>query len=191
MSDVWQVVRRLARWTCVAVIVSACRPAVPREARAVPNDNRAPAGLLRDGVLTLHLEAREARWYPDGEGAPSIVMQFFAEAGKEPQNPGPLIRVAAGTTIRVSVRNSLHDSTLVIYGLATRPSPLDDTNAGRAGPDARAVFRSGRTRHVLLLGIHDTPRDRGPKRHRQSVARRIHRRSREGHAASGSGVRAE
>src|SRR6476620_2942596 len=107
MPELWQVLRRWACWTCLGVAVSACRPAVSREARVVPNDNRAPAGSLRDGILTLHLEAREARWYPDGEGAPSIVMQVFAEAGGEPRNPGPLIRVPAGTTIRVSVRNTL------------------------------------------------------------------------------------
>ena len=103
MTEAWQVLRRLAYWTCLGLAVSACRPAVRHEARVIPNDNRAPAGSLRDGVLTLHLEAREARWYPDGEGAPSIVMQFFAEAGKEPHNPGPLIRVPAGTTIRVTL----------------------------------------------------------------------------------------
>jgi len=123
--------------------VSACRPAVSREARAIPNDNRTPAGSLRGSILTLHLDAREARWYPDGEGAPSIVMQFFAEAGKQPRNPGPLIRVPAGTTIRVSVRNSLRDSTLVVYGLATRPSALDDTMQIAPGQTRERSFAAG------------------------------------------------
>ena len=134
MADSWQVLRRWACWTCLGVAVSACRPAVSREARVIPNDNRAPAGSLRDGILTLHLEAREARWYPDGDGAPSLVMQTFAETGRAPQNPGPLIRVPAGTTIRVSVHNALRDSTLVVYGLASRPSALDDTL--QIAPDA-------------------------------------------------------
>src|SRR5262245_44094362 len=79
MIETWQVLRRWVHWTCFAVAVSACRPAVAREARVVPNDNRAPAGSLQGGVLTLHLEAHEARWFPDGDGAPSIVMQFFGE----------------------------------------------------------------------------------------------------------------
>ena len=38
-----------------------------RPARAVANDNRAPAGPLRDGVLTVRLEARESEWHPDGD----------------------------------------------------------------------------------------------------------------------------
>jgi len=143
MHELWQVLRRWACWTCLGVAVSACRPAVSREARVVPNDNRAPAGSLRDGILTLHLEAREARWYPDGEGAPSIVMQVFAEAGGEPRNPGPLIRVPAGTTIRVSVRNTLRDSTLVVYGLATRPSAPDDTIQIAPGRTRERSFVAG------------------------------------------------
>ena len=144
MTEAWQVLRRLAYWTCLGLAVSACRPAVRHEARVIPNDNRAPAGSLRDGILTLRLEAREARWYPDGEGGPSIVMQFFAEAGKQPRNPGPLIRVPDGTTIRVSVRNSLHDSTLVVYGLATRPSPLDDTMQVAPGQTRERSFAAGK-----------------------------------------------
>ena len=32
------------------------------------NDNRVPAGVLKDGVLTLHLVATIARWQPEGQG---------------------------------------------------------------------------------------------------------------------------
>jgi len=143
MTEAWQVVRGWAYWTWLGVAVSACGPAVSREARVVPNANRTPAGSLRDRVLTLHLEAHEARWYPDGEGAPSIVMQVFAEAGGEPRNPGPLIRVPAGTTIRVSVRNALRDSTLVVHGLATRPSAPDDTIQIAPGETRERSFVAG------------------------------------------------
>lgn len=143
MTEAWQVVRRWAYWTCLSVAVFACRSAVSREARVIPNDNRTPAGSLQGGVLTLHLEAREARWFPDGEGAPSIVMQVFAEEGEEPRNPGPLIRVPAGTTIRVSVRNALRDSTLVVYGLSTRPSAPDDTMQIAPGQKRERSFVAG------------------------------------------------
>lgn len=95
--------------------------------RAVPNDNRIAAGVFRDGVLTLRLEAREGTWYPDGPDGPAVVIPMFAEAGRMLQNPGPLIRVRTGTTIRVSLHNSLRDSTLVVYGLHARPSALNDT----------------------------------------------------------------
>jgi FtsP/CotA-like multicopper oxidase with cupredoxin domain len=41
----------------------------------------------------------------------------FGEEGGQPQIPGPLVRVAVGTTIRVRVRNTLPD-TLYFHGLA-------------------------------------------------------------------------
>ncbi len=54
-------------------------------------------------------------------------MQVFAEAGRAPQNPGPLIRVPVATTISVTVHSALHDSVLVLYGLHTRPGTTSDT----------------------------------------------------------------
>jgi FtsP/CotA-like multicopper oxidase with cupredoxin domain len=81
---------------------------------AVPNDNRTPAGTLRDGVLELELEARPARW--DGEGSdldpeavnPTIVdVLGFAEEGGPVTIPGPLVRVPQGTEVRIRLRNSI------------------------------------------------------------------------------------
>jgi manganese oxidase len=112
-------------------------------AAAEPNDNRVPAGALRDSVLTLRLEARVARWSPDGSDGPSLVMPMFAEAGRPPQNPGPLVRVQAGTTIHVSVRNALRDSTLIVYGLGTRPSGLADTIQVAPGATRERSFVAG------------------------------------------------
>ena len=123
--------------------LAACAASEPSGERVVPNDNRVAAGTLRDGVLTLHLEAREGRWYPDGHDGPSIVMQMFAEAGRAPQNPGPLIRVPAGTRIHLSVRNALRDSTLVVYGLHTRPAPPSDTVQVRPGATRQLEFTAG------------------------------------------------
>ncbi len=130
-------------WVFLSVIVIGCRDSRTGELRAVPNDNRTPAGKLWNGVLTLRLEALDARWSPDGDGAPSLVMQVFAEQGRQPQNPGPLIRVPAGTTIRVSMHNALRDSTLVVYGLATRPSTLDDTIQVAPGATRERSFVAG------------------------------------------------
>jgi hypothetical protein len=45
----------------------------PTAERAASNDNRRPAGTLRDGVLSMHLEVREADWRPDGDDSPGIV----------------------------------------------------------------------------------------------------------------------
>jgi manganese oxidase len=110
---------------------------------AIPNDNRVAAGTLRDGVLTLRLEARRARWAPDGDGGPSLVLPMFAQAGQQPQNPGPLIRVPAGTTIRVAVHNALDDSTVVVHGLGTRPSGPSDTLAVPPGATREREFVAG------------------------------------------------
>ena len=91
--------------------------------RAVPNDNRIPAGVLRDGVLSLRLVARTADWHPDGDDAPGAPMMAFAEEDGPARIPGPLVRVPAGTEAAVRVRNALGD-TLRIYGLFARVRPL-------------------------------------------------------------------
>ena len=119
------------------------QPPVPSVERVVPNNNSTAAGVLVKGVLTLRLEARLGRWFPDGAQGPSLVMPMFAEAGRPPRNPGPLIRVAAGTTIRVSVRNTLADSTLVVHGLMSRPGALTDTIQVRPGATRELSFTAG------------------------------------------------
>ena len=57
---------------------------------AAPNDNRTPAGTLRDGVLTISLEATLSMWHPDGDSLPGLPVEAFAESGKQPSAPGPL-----------------------------------------------------------------------------------------------------
>lgn len=93
------------------------QPAVGAE--IATNDNRSPAGQLRDGVLTLRLEARTGTWYRENRGSPSLTMQAFGEAGRAPQIPAPLIRVPIGTAIHLTVRNAL-DAPLVVHGLHGR-----------------------------------------------------------------------
>ena len=111
--------------------------------RVLPNDNRVAAGVLAKGVLTLRLESRLGEWFPDGPDGPSLVMPMFAEVGGAPRNPGPLIRVTSGTIIRVSIRNSLSDSTLVVYGLMTRPGAATDTIQVRPGATRELTFPAG------------------------------------------------
>ena len=80
---------------------------VPALPAVHPNRNVERAGVLRDGVLTVRLEAKESRLWIDGPSRPPTIVEAFSEAGKQPQMPGPLVRVAQGTEIRFSVRNSL------------------------------------------------------------------------------------
>lgn len=97
---------------------------------AAPNDNRTPVGTLQDGVLSIALEATTSLWYPDGDSLPGMPIEVFGEPGKQPVTPGPLLRVPAGTELRVSIRNSLERDTLAFYvplrmADATMPAALD------------------------------------------------------------------
>jgi FtsP/CotA-like multicopper oxidase with cupredoxin domain len=100
------------------------------------NDHRTAAGTLREGVLTLRLDAVTAVWRPEQGGGPLRTVHAFAEEGRAPSIPGPLLRVREGTDVRVTVRNRLMGSPLRVYGLAARP----------ADPEAFTEIASGATR---------------------------------------------
>lgn len=80
MSSTARITSRTTLCASIVVVALACRTR-DGEVRAVPNDNRVAAGRLNDSVLALRLEAREARWYPDGDDRSSLVMPMFAEVG--------------------------------------------------------------------------------------------------------------
>ena len=109
----------------------------------LPNDNGSMAGRLSHDTLELHLVVGMAVWRPEADSGPSIEVAAFAEEGKSPQVPAPLIRVPAGTTISATVRNALADSTLRIYGLATRPASIDDSLVIAPGESRSVTFRAG------------------------------------------------
>lgn len=79
---------------------------------ASPNENEVAAGTVRDGVLNITLEAKLSMWHPDGDSLPGMPIEAFAEPGRAPQVPGPLVRVPAGTAIHATIRNSLESDTL-------------------------------------------------------------------------------
>jgi manganese oxidase len=105
------------------------------------NDNTVPAGQLTNGVLTLHLDAREGMWHPDTDNDPGLVVQAFGESGKPLQIPGPLIRVPAGTRVRVSVSNQIGSQTLKVHGLSSRPAKGEDTLVVLAGASQSVELR--------------------------------------------------
>ncbi len=111
------------------------------------NDNRSHAGVLKNGVLTVHLEVREGEWHPDRDTAPGIAIRAFAEEGHDASVPGPLIRVPEGTTIHATVRNALASGTLAIVGLSTRGSnaKTSDTLSVAAGTVGDVSFVAGAT----------------------------------------------
>src|SRR5205823_846574 len=100
-------------------------PAPP--SAAIANDNRVAAGRIVKGVLTLNLEARDALWYPEEGASQPIPIAAFAEAGAAPRAPGPMIRVPAGTEMRITVHNALAVP-MRLWGLQDRSgSGLDST----------------------------------------------------------------
>ena len=125
--------------------VSMSRPVRSSEVveRIAINDNRAGAGTLRDGVLTIRLEARLGDWHPDGDADRGITVAAFAEEGKPPQIPSPLIRVPKGTSVHAFVRNALADSTLFVHGLYARGGRGPDTLQVKPGEVREVRFDAG------------------------------------------------
>lgn len=129
---------RLHATQCAAG-TAACAAAAPR---IQANDNTRPAGRSAGGVVTLRLVAREGRWYPEAADGPSIVVQALAEEAGPPVIPGPLLRVRAGTRVRVVVRNALPD-TLVMRGLHDHPAADAAPVAIAPGASREIRFRAG------------------------------------------------
>jgi FtsP/CotA-like multicopper oxidase with cupredoxin domain len=118
----------------------------PAVERIAVNDNRSPAGVLREGVLTVRLEAREGEWHPDQESAPGIIVRAFAEEGKRLSVPGPLIRLPEGAEVHAFVRNTLQNGTLIVHNLSPRgasASNAADTIQIQPGVTREVRFTAG------------------------------------------------
>lgn len=83
---------------------------------AVTNDHREIAGELRDGEYTLALELRRTTWHPNAPSELAVDVPVFAEAGRAASIPGPLIRIPAGTRLRITIRNDLAQR-VTVHGL--------------------------------------------------------------------------
>lgn len=127
---------------------------------ATANDNRVSAGTLANGVLTITLDATFASWKPDLNVDTMVTVQAFAERGRAPSIPGPLIRVPLGTEIRASIRNALPDSTLIVHGLrsGTRETDTIQIPSGQARDvvfkpaEAGTYLYWGTTSHSKISG---------------------------------------
>jgi FtsP/CotA-like multicopper oxidase with cupredoxin domain len=108
-------------------------------ALAVANDNRTAAGSTTNGILTVVLDARPARWLPDADVDSTLTVQAFAEHDGVPRIPGPLIRASQGTTVHVTVINSTRDSMLVLHGLPAE----NDSVIVAAGQQRVVEFSAG------------------------------------------------
>src|SRR5436305_7774315 len=106
-----------------AVLMSGAPAPFRKPAILRPNPNTARAGVLRDGVLTIALEAKQSVWHLNGDARPAMTIEAFSEAGKEPMMPGPLIRAPQGSEIHLSVRNSLPAPITFFIAAAMRGVP--------------------------------------------------------------------
>jgi manganese oxidase len=107
-----------------SLALMSARPVTARVERAVANDNRAPAGTMAGDTLALRLTVAPVAWHLLGDSDPAFTLLAFAEEGRTPTIPGPLIRVRVGTPVRVTVRNPL-DDTLVVRGLSEHAAMRD------------------------------------------------------------------
>ena len=132
---------RLISWFVPGLVglASLRSPSAPTAPAVRFNDNRVPAGRSAHGVLTVALEARLGDWRPLGADKPGVPIYAFAEAGKPLEDPGPLLRVRAGTEIRARITNRT-DSTLVVHGLARRRVAVMDTLVIPPGATREARF---------------------------------------------------
>jgi manganese oxidase len=106
------------------------------------NQNHVPAGIFRDGVLTIQLDIAKGEWHPEAEDGVGLSVYAFGETGHKLQNPGPLIRVVQGTEIRASLRNTLASS-ISVYGLSD--SHTTDTPVRLAAGEIKEIkFRAAK-----------------------------------------------
>jgi manganese oxidase len=121
---------RIVAVTATVACGAAPQPLLPARAaeptRVVLNDNREPAGTLRRGRLDVHLQVHEASWHLMGDAEEPGTVLAFAEPGRAPLVPGPLIRVPVRTVVRMVIDNPT-DSTLVVHGLSARLQPVLDS----------------------------------------------------------------
>ena len=145
------------------------RPGGPEDRGAVaavaqPNDNRVAAGTRRGDTVSIRLVVGRSQWFPQADGAVSVITDAVGEEGKAPQIPAPLIRVRAGTHLVVSVRNTLTDSTVSVVGLQNRPATTRDSIRLAPGEAKTVRFRATAAGTYSYRAIVGTPDDRKAER---------------------------
>jgi len=136
---------------------------------AEANENRIAAGALRDGTLEIGLTVVHAAWHPEGPGAPGLKVAAIAETGHVPSVPAPLIRVEAGTRVRVTLHNELTDTSVAFFGLSPRPGPRDSVIVAAGGTEV-VEFVAGAPGTYFYRAREGGPRQREDRREREQLA---------------------
>ena len=134
-----------------AVLVAASPLTAQGVSTIAANDNRTPAGEIRDGVLYLELEIQKGNWHPETVDDEAIPSYAFGEVGKPLQVPAPTIRVPQGTVIDISLHSSLTVPT-TLHGLHSRPGDDSDVVMLDPGETKHLRFEAGAPGTYLYWG---------------------------------------
>src|SRR6185437_12796839 len=110
------------------------------------NDNRVSAGVVRAGVLDVHLEVDTGEWHPYSKDSAGVRILAFREAGHPLETPGPMLRVVAGERIHAWVTNRAAAQSWTRS--SCRPAQPATWNSP---PTPRGRTTTGARRRVLIL----------------------------------------
>ncbi len=135
----------------IALLLAGCGDGTAHHPQVVPNDNRVAGGTMRGDTLEFTLDAVVAGWKPDANVDSTMTVQAFAALDGVPRIPGPLLRVAQGTVVRVQVTNHVPDSVLVVHGLRPGSTGVDTVQVAPNGTRA-VIFTAGTPGTYLYRG---------------------------------------
>src|SRR4029079_4327456 len=93
------------------------------------------------------------------DDGPSLPVLAFGEPGRPLSIPGPLIRIPAGTTVHLTVNNTLRDTTLYLRGMQTHPAS-DAPVALTPGASREISFKAGAPgTYYYWAGVANDPSD--------------------------------
>lgn len=158
----------IAFLTALAFLSAPARPDTPSPERhhaletMAANDGRRAAGTPANGVLTVHLEARMGTWYPEGPLGVGVETAGWSEVGRPLENPGPAIRVTAGTVVKASLHNAqTYDPEVDRVIMVSDAGPATNVVSGPypsmllngSEHPAPLQFQAGRHYRLRVLGI--------------------------------------
>ena len=152
---------RLARSLLVITCLTTCTWGWSANLPVIePNDNTHASGVLADGVLSLSLVAEKGTWYPETRDNPGLEVHAFRDENGPLQTPGPLVRIAEGTEVRIAIRNDIPDTTLEVHGFQSRPSNEESLLRIPYGETANARFEAGMPGTYFYWATTDAPIER-------------------------------
>lgn len=108
------------------------------------NDNKIPAGDVRDDVLHLKMDLSLSDFRPETPDRPGLAVWVFREKSGSPRIPAPLIRVREGQMINMTFSNTHPDSLVYLYGFGERNgSETNDPIIFEPGETKNWSFNSG------------------------------------------------